>query len=112
MSCRTWYSVLPVTFDSVVDRRDVLSLFTPVPYQIVEVNPLTKNEIGWSAYKKVPIVTLNGEQINDSSVIMTELEAKLAPKKKAGFFGAKKQAQAEAGPSSPEDCKIYQTNTT
>eukprot|EP00240_Pyramimonas_obovata_P005369 CAMPEP_0118934676 /NCGR_PEP_ID=MMETSP1169-20130426/13953_1 /TAXON_ID=36882 /ORGANISM="Pyramimonas obovata, Strain CCMP722" /LENGTH=387 /DNA_ID=CAMNT_0006877603 /DNA_START=73 /DNA_END=1237 /DNA_ORIENTATION=- len=67
-----------------------------VPYQTVEVNPLTKNEIAWSAYKKVPIVTLNGEPLVDSTLIMTEIAAKLSPPKKAGFFGAKKQAEADA----------------
>lgn len=38
-----------------------------VPYQIVEVNPLSRKEIKWSDYKKVPILVVDGEQMNDSS---------------------------------------------
>lgn len=50
-----------------------LSLFSAfldyydLPYQIVEVNPLSKKEIKWSDYKKVPILMVDGEQMNDSS---------------------------------------------
>jgi hypothetical protein len=33
----------------------------------VEVNPLSKKEIKWSDYKKVPILTVDGEQLVDSS---------------------------------------------
>ena len=46
-----------------------------VPYRIVEVNPLLKGEIKWSKYKKVPIVTLDGEQHNNSSDIMRDLKS-------------------------------------
>lgn len=38
-----------------------------VPYKVVEVNPLSKKEIKWSDYKKVPIVVMDGEQLQDSS---------------------------------------------
>jgi hypothetical protein len=38
-----------------------------IPYKVVEVNPLSKKEIKWSEYKKVPIVMVDGEQLNDSS---------------------------------------------
>lgn len=38
-----------------------------MPYQIVEVNPFSKKEIKWSDYKKVPILVVDGEQMNDSS---------------------------------------------
>ena len=48
--------------------------FYNVPYRIVEVNPLIKGEIKWSKYKKVPIVTLDGEQHNNSSDIMRDLK--------------------------------------
>lgn len=34
---------------------------------MVEVNPMNKKEIKWSDYKKVPIVTVDGEQLVDSS---------------------------------------------
>lgn len=70
--------------------------FHKVPYRIVEVNPLFKKELGWSAYKKVPTIVVNGEQINGSSEIITELSARLSPPKKSSWFGSKKQAEAEA----------------
>uniref|UniRef100_A0ACD5YBD6 Uncharacterized protein n=1 Tax=Avena sativa TaxID=4498 RepID=A0ACD5YBD6_AVESA len=38
-----------------------------VPYKVVEVNPLSKKEIKWSDYKKVPILTVDGENLIDSS---------------------------------------------
>uniref|UniRef100_A0A0E0P6B0 Glutaredoxin domain-containing protein n=2 Tax=Oryza TaxID=4527 RepID=A0A0E0P6B0_ORYRU len=34
-----------------------------IPYKVVEVNPLSKKEIKWSEYKKVPILTVDGEQL-------------------------------------------------
>lgn len=38
-----------------------------LPYKVVEVNPLSKREIKWSDYKKVPILMVDGEQLIDSS---------------------------------------------
>ena len=38
-----------------------------IPYKVVEVNPLSKKEIKWSDYKKVPILTVDGEELVDSS---------------------------------------------
>ncbi|XP_020085501.1 prostaglandin E synthase 2 isoform X1 [Ananas comosus] len=38
-----------------------------IPYRVVEVNPLSKKEIKWSDYKKVPILVVDGEQLIDSS---------------------------------------------
>ena len=38
-----------------------------IPYKIVEVNPLSKKEIKWSVYKKVPILTVDGENLVDAS---------------------------------------------
>jgi hypothetical protein len=38
-----------------------------IPYKVVEVNPLSKKEIKWSEYKKVPILTVDGENLVDSS---------------------------------------------
>lgn len=38
-----------------------------IPYKVVEVNPLSKKEIKWSDYKKVPILVVDGEQLVDSS---------------------------------------------
>ncbi|GAB4820004.1 hypothetical protein N2152v2_007050 [Parachlorella kessleri] len=48
-----------------------------IPYRCVEVNPLTKKEISFTQYRKVPVVLLDGEQINDSSVIISRLSAEL-----------------------------------
>jgi microsomal prostaglandin-E synthase 2 len=44
-----------------------------IPYKIVEVNPVTKSEIKFSDYKKVPVMICNGKQLNDSSVIISSL---------------------------------------
>lgn len=49
-----------------------------VSYRVVEVNPLTKNEIDFSQdYQKVPIfIDASGQQVNDSTVIMRHIEKK------------------------------------
>jgi len=45
-------------------------------YRTTEVNPLSKAEIKFSEkYRKVPIAMINGEQVNDSTEIMTILAA-------------------------------------
>ena len=41
--------------------------YNNIPYKIVEVNPISKKEIKWSDYKKVPILKVDGEQMVDSS---------------------------------------------
>ena len=52
--------------------------FHGVPYDVVEVNPLTKGEMKFSKdYKKVPILVVDDEQINNSSEIMRWLEEKV-----------------------------------
>ncbi|KAF8780716.1 hypothetical protein HU200_001321 [Digitaria exilis] len=50
-----------------------------IPYKIVEVNPLSKKEIKWSDYKKVPILTVDGEQLVDSSDIINILQRRIRP---------------------------------
>ncbi|XP_061373285.1 uncharacterized protein LOC133315634 [Gastrolobium bilobum] len=50
-----------------------------VPYKVVEVNPMNKKEIKWSDYKKVPIVTVDGEQMVDSSEIIDKLIKRIHP---------------------------------
>ncbi|XP_042493099.1 prostaglandin E synthase 2-like [Macadamia integrifolia] len=52
-----------------------------IPYKVVEVNPLSKKEIKWSDYKKVPILTVDGEQMVDSSDIIDKLSRKIHPEK-------------------------------
>ena len=41
--------------------------YSNIPYKVVEVNPISKKEIKWSDYKKVPILMVDGEQMVDSS---------------------------------------------
>ncbi|KAI8472680.1 MAG: glutathione S-transferase [Monoraphidium minutum] len=50
-----------------------------LPYTTVEVNPLTKAELKWSTYRKVPVVKMDGgaRVAVDSSAIMSELAAEL-----------------------------------
>ncbi|XP_043808845.1 prostaglandin E synthase 2 isoform X2 [Manihot esculenta] len=50
-----------------------------IPYKIVEVNPISKKEIKWSNYKKVPILTVDGEQMVDSSDIINKLFQRIYP---------------------------------
>ncbi|XP_051150095.1 uncharacterized protein LOC127264548 [Andrographis paniculata] len=50
-----------------------------VPYKVVEVNPISKKEIKWSDYKKVPILMVGGEQMVDSSAIINTLTKKINP---------------------------------
>ncbi|CAI0382553.1 unnamed protein product [Linum tenue] len=50
-----------------------------IPYKVVEVNPMSKKEIKWSEYKKVPILTIDGEQMVDSSEIITDLFKRTHP---------------------------------
>ena len=65
----------PLSFHSIflVSDADILLAlpalldYHDIPYKVVEVNPLSKKEIKWSEYKKVPILMVDGEQLNDSS---------------------------------------------
>jgi len=53
-----------------------------IPYTVVEVHPLSKGEIKFSkTYSKVPIVTVNGFQLNDSDAIINVLHNKLIKQK-------------------------------
>ncbi|KAG7023326.1 Prostaglandin E synthase 2 [Cucurbita argyrosperma subsp. argyrosperma] len=54
-----------------------------IPYKVVEVNPLSKKEIKWSDYKKVPILLVDGEQMVDSSAIIDQLSHKFLSDKPA-----------------------------
>lgn len=44
-----------------------------IPYRVVEVNPMGKKEIKWSEYKKVPILMVDGQQMNDSTGTLVTL---------------------------------------
>ncbi|WVZ15502.1 hypothetical protein V8G54_013068 [Vigna mungo] len=62
--------------------KDVAFLdYYDIPYKVVEVNPLSKKEIKWSEYQKVPILMVDGEQLNDSSAIIDKLGLKILSKK-------------------------------
>lgn len=39
-------------------------------YDIVEVNSVTKKELGWSSYKKVPIILMGNDE---KSLVIVEL---------------------------------------
>ena len=43
----------------------------------MEVSPLTKEQLKWSDYRKVPVALLDGEQVVDSTAIITRLAAEL-----------------------------------
>ncbi|XP_027889834.1 prostaglandin E synthase 2 [Xiphophorus couchianus] len=58
--------------------------FYGLPYDVVEVNPVMRQEIKWSAYRKVPILMVDGElQLNDSSVIISSLRTLMINKEKS-----------------------------
>ncbi|KAF9618420.1 hypothetical protein IFM89_001143 [Coptis chinensis] len=50
-----------------------------IPYKVVEVNPISKKEIKWSDYKKVPILSADGQNFVDSSDIINKLNHKIHP---------------------------------
>lgn len=55
-----------------------------LPYEIVEVNPVMRQEIKWSVYRKVPILMVDADmQLNDSSVIISCLKTYLINKEKS-----------------------------
>nr|CAG4646369.1 EOG090X08KD [Macrothrix elegans] len=51
--------------------------FLGLSYNIVEVNPITKSQLKWSNYKKVPVLVVKGndgyQQLNDSTAIISIL---------------------------------------
>ncbi|KAG9135352.1 hypothetical protein Leryth_007123 [Lithospermum erythrorhizon] len=55
-----------------------------IPYKVVEVNPISKKEIKWSDYKKVPILVVDGKQMVDSSAIIDEFYEKVHPEVSTG----------------------------
>ncbi|KAI3372929.1 hypothetical protein L3Q82_023373 [Scortum barcoo] len=55
-----------------------------LPYEIVEVNPVMRQEIKWSTYRKVPILMVDDDvQLNDSSVIISSLKTFLISKNRS-----------------------------
>ncbi|KAI5083904.1 hypothetical protein GOP47_0000073 [Adiantum capillus-veneris] len=50
-----------------------------IPYRVVEVNPMSKKELKWSEYKKVPVLMVDGQQMNDSTAIISTLNERINP---------------------------------
>lgn len=48
-----------------------------IPYRTVEVSPLTKKELKWSEHRKVPVAVLDGDILQDSSLIISRLQAEI-----------------------------------
>ena len=61
-----WLYDMFCSFSAYLDYYDI-------PYKVVEVNPLSKKEIKWSEYKKVPILMVDGETLVDSSGIFIQI---------------------------------------
>lgn len=77
-----------------------------LPYTVVEVNPLTKAELKWSTYRKVPVVKLDEEVVVDSSAIMSRLAADMAStssSKKGGPLGGARSKAPVGGSGSAEE---------
>ncbi|DBB08372.1 TPA: hypothetical protein ACH3X3_008533 [Trebouxia sp. C0006] len=51
--------------------------YNQIPYRTVEVSPLYKKELKWSEHKKVPVAVLDGDVVQDSSVIISRLAAEI-----------------------------------
>ncbi len=83
--------------------------FHRLPYRVVEVNPLTKAELkGWSEFKKVPVVVLDGgEALADSSAIISRLAAELRAADAATARGAwrRRGAAANAADAGAEEAR-------
>ena len=48
-----------------------------IPYRTVEVSPLSKKELKWGNHRKVPVAVLDGDILQDSSLIISRLAAEL-----------------------------------
>lgn len=72
-----------------------------IPFEVEEVHPITKKEIKFSNYKKVPIVVVETEddtfQVNDSSVIISAFSTYILDNKDRTF----KQILSEYTPEQP-----------
>ena len=54
-------------------------VYPQISYRTVEVSPLTKGELKWGQFKKVPVAVLDGEPLGDSSAIISRLAAEVGP---------------------------------
>jgi microsomal prostaglandin-E synthase 2 len=51
--------------------------YTNIPWTAVEVEPLRKPQMNFTSYKKVPVMIVNDEQLNDSMAIIEALHKML-----------------------------------
>jgi len=58
--------------------------FYGLDYEIVEVNPVSRKEIAFSEYRKVPFVKSEKYQINDSSLVISVLKSNILSKDDVG----------------------------
>lgn len=49
--------------------------YLKVPYEVVEVNPVSKKELAFSDYKKVPIAVMEGKALNGSDDIILHINS-------------------------------------
>lgn len=47
--------------------------FSGLTYDVVEVNPVTKKQLGWSTYKKVPIVMVKVKEGYQVDIVALDL---------------------------------------
>lgn len=60
--------------------------FFQVPYTLVQVNPIYKDELAFSPdYQKVPIVVLNGERLIDSDSIIDRLNSEVSKQRQTQY---------------------------
>lgn len=88
--------------------------FHALPYQVVEVNPVRRAEIKFSAYRKVPILVAQEgdslQQLNDSSVIISALKTYLVsgqPLEEVVTYYPPMKAVNEQGREVTEFCNKY-----
>ncbi|MEW5303242.1 MAG: hypothetical protein WDW36_005950 [Sanguina aurantia] len=72
-----------------------------LPYEVIEVNPLTKKELKWSSYKKVPVLMMDGEAVVESTVIMSRLAAEVEGSSSAPLAASTTKSQAAGSALSP-----------
>ena len=64
------------------------------------VNPLTKGELSWTSYKKVPTAIVNGVQVNDSTEIINTIDRMLRENPAAPVAKATSNAKGAASTTS------------
>lgn len=79
--------------------------YLKLPYTQVEVDPLSKKELAFSKdYRKVPIVKLEGTQINDSGPIIEGILANLS---EGGFLAEQNLKQLKEGVKGAEEVEEW-----